>query len=305
MYLTTGYPTYLYSFEADGKAVVCPLAERSFAESIDIATPVGFSGFTSSGDIPAFRARWREFVQERGYVCGYLALNPLFENPLHYEETYASNSLYFLHLRLGTEFLLRRADRNRRREIRDWRRSGRSFTTDRQALSDFLVAHYPEFLRRVDGSPAAHFTEETLRELCTSSHVCVVGAVTGGEIVAAYAFASTRWVGDCLLNVAIPTGRRFSTALLWWGVEKLAADGVPCLNMGGGARPHDAVAQAKERFRPEVRSFRCLKQVYDREKYEALCRSAVVDPYRDSGYFPPYRSPSLVSSSGHMSGSTE
>jgi hypothetical protein len=34
-----------------------------------------------------------------------------------------------------------------------------------------------------------------------------------------------------------------------------------------------------------------LLQVYDRERFDVLCRAAGTDPFDRAGYFPPYRAP--------------
>ncbi|BDZ44148.1 hypothetical protein [Naasia aerilata] len=75
MALTTGYPTFLYAWSEGNARTVCAIAERGDEGEIDILTPYGFGGF--AGDA-GFEDDWSAFVRERGYVCGYLGLNPLF-----------------------------------------------------------------------------------------------------------------------------------------------------------------------------------------------------------------------------------
>ena len=85
MRLTTGYPTYLYCFENASVRIVCPIAERRSDEGIDIVTPYGFSGFAGTADCTDFPRYWREFVRERGYIAGYISLNPALENRSYYD----------------------------------------------------------------------------------------------------------------------------------------------------------------------------------------------------------------------------
>ncbi len=289
MHLTTGFTTYLYCFETDSARIVCPIAEREFAGYIDIVTPYGFSGFVGNGHCPEFSLRWRQFVKERGYVCGYIALNPVFATDayLNSNETYRSNTLYFLDLTRSIEELWSNLDRNRKRELKDLDKT--NFILNRNALTHFFVENYPEFLRRVQASPASYFTRETLTSLCNLNNIVIVGAGAVEKIQAVYIFAYTRYASDCLFNVAVPEGRHYATALLWWGVNYLKSKQIPLLNLGGGVRENDSIARSKERFGPIKLPFRALKQVYNREIYEELCHRRAVDPTDKTGYFPAYR----------------
>ena len=85
MYLTTGLKTYLYCFENEHGRIVCPISEREFRGYIDIVKPSGFSGFVGTGRIPGFSDHWRRSRQERGYVCGYIGLNPIHDYSDHFE----------------------------------------------------------------------------------------------------------------------------------------------------------------------------------------------------------------------------
>jgi hypothetical protein len=293
MQLTTGFRTYLYSFEMGSVRIVCPIAEREFDGYIDIVTPYGFSGFVGNHDCPQFPYHWRQFVQERGYICGYIALNPIFETSTYFDlnEAYRSNILYFLDLTFGIDKLFANLDRNRKRELKDFEKI--PFVLDRNALINFFLEAYPHFLRRVQASPATYFTTETLTSLFSLNNVTIVGAGTPHRIEAVYVFACTPYAGDCLFNVARPEGRHHATKLLWWGVNYLKSKGVPMLNLGGGVRENDSVAQSKERFGPIKLPFRALKQVYNHGIYEKLCRQRDVDAGERAGYFPGYRSPNL------------
>jgi hypothetical protein len=272
---------------------VCPIAEREFEGFIDIVTPYGFSGFVGNGNCLQFPLYWRSFVKERGYVCGYVALNPIFETSTYFnpKEACRSNTLYFLDLTLSIDKLFSNLHKNRKRGLKDFDKT--SFVFDRDTLMTFFLQTYPEFLRRVQAPPASYFTRETLNSLCSVNNVVIVGAGTGKRTEAVYIFAYTPYAGDCLFNVAIPEGRHHTTSLLWWGVNYLKSLGVPLLNLGGGVREDDSIARSKEFFGPIKLPFRALKQIYDRKIYEALCRRRGADPADKSGYFPAYRSPTV------------
>jgi hypothetical protein len=290
MHLTTGFRTYLYCFETENIRIVCPIAEREFDGYIDIVTPYGFSGFVGNNDCPQFPHHWRQFVQERGYICGYIALNPMLEMSACFDsnEIYHSNTLYFLDLTLGIDKLFANLHKNRKRALKDFDKT--SFVFERDTLMKFFLQTYPEFLRRVQAPPASYFTKETLTSLCGVNNVVIVGAATAEKIEAVYVFAYTPYAGDCLFNVATPEGRHHATKLLWWGVNYLKSIGVPLLNLGGGVRENDSIARSKEFFGPIKLPFRALKQIYDRKIYEALCRRRGADSADKIGYFPAYRS---------------
>ena len=119
MHLTTGFKTYLYCFETENVRILCPISERRLDGYTDIVTPYGFSGFTGNGDCPEFPGYWKEFVKRRAYICGYIALHPIFENSTYFDpdEAYQLNSLYFLDLTLSLDELFANLDRNRKRQL--------------------------------------------------------------------------------------------------------------------------------------------------------------------------------------------
>jgi hypothetical protein len=63
---------------------------------------------------------------------------------------------------------------------------------------------------------------------------------------------------------------------------------VEWLNLGGGIRPGDDLAEFKRRFGAVELPLASLRQVYRADAYEELCRAAGVTSER-AGWFPPYR----------------
>jgi hypothetical protein len=297
---TTGMATYLYCFEDGGLRIACPIAERTFEGYTDIVTPYGFSGFTGNGDYPRFKHYWDGFVRERGYVCGYIALNPLLENSTYFaaDEAFQSNSLYFLDLTLSEQEMLARVDRNRRRQLKDWEKTFSNLIFDKAILTDFFLDNYYDFIERVKATEASRFSRETLSSLCSLDNVFMVGAGGPERVEAVYIFAYTPHVGDALFNVALPEGRSATVTLLWCGVNHLRSMKVRALNLGGGVREGDTIAQAKRRFGSRRLPFTSLKQVYRPDVYEKLCRQVRADPADRSGYFPAYRTPGSRNGAG-------
>ena len=292
MHLTTGFKTYLYCFEAENLRVVCPLAERKFQGYIDIVTPYGFSGFVGDGDCSGFRQRFTDFVKRQGYVCGYIALNPILENTtcLAHWETFQHNSIYVLDLTLGYNELYANLSTNRKRQLRDRAEIVSHTVSERDGLINFFLSNYSEFFRAKHASSVYHFSEDTLSYLLNLNNVFLVGARGPEGVEAVSVFAYTPYVGDFLFNVSLPRGRHHSAALLWHGLTRLKALKVPLLNLGGGISENDGVARFKQRFGGKRLALRCLKQVYQPEVYVELCRRANVDDTNMAGYFPAYRS---------------
>jgi hypothetical protein len=296
VYLSSRLPTYLYCFEDGDVRVVCPLSERRYRGEADIVTPYGFGGFVGSADCPEFPAHWAEYAARAGYVCGYIGLHPLLRNESHYRPAAAQacNSVFVLDLRLPEERLVAGLDANRRRQIRAPLAAGDRIVWDAERLAAFFQAAYPEFVRRIGAAPVYHFAPETLALLCSLERVFLVGAEVEGRLEAVVVFGHTPAVGEYLFGVALPDGRRHAARLLWCGIERLRSLGVPLVNLGGGARPGDGIAEFKRRFGAREVPLTALREVYRPTAFRALCRAAGVDAGGD-GYFPPYHAPGLQS----------
>lgn len=292
MHLTTGFRTYLYCFETENVRIVCPIAEREFEGYIDIVTPYGFSGFVGTGECPDFPRYWREFVGERGYVCGYIGLNPILENKTYFDsnELYSYNSIYVLDLTLSRDELFSNLSKNRKRDLKQWEKTSGNLITDRNALKAFFLANYSEFFRRKRATSAYDFRKATLEFLFDLKNVFILGAGRSNRLEAATVFTYTSDIADALLHASLAEERQHSAALLWHGANYFKSMGIPLLNLGGGVRANDSLAWFKERFGGRKLSLRCLKQIYNPEIYATLCAQVGADPADRTGYFPAYRS---------------
>jgi len=291
MSLTTGYKTFLYVFEKDNVRIICPLAEREFKSYTDIVTPYGFSGFTGNGAHPDFLKYRDEFTKEKNYVCGYISQNPLFTKTeyFHAEDSYSNTNLYFLDLRQSLTELYDNLDTNRKRIIKNFRKAEAGFTYDKTALTEFFISNYYNFLKSINASEASYFKPETLEYICGLENVYMTGAVENDKIVSVYIFAHTEYSADCLFNVPLPEGRKYAPTLLWAGLKYYKSKKIPVMNLGGGLREDDSIAMSKERFGAYKLPFVNLKQVYNTNLYEKLCREVNTDPDDKKGYFPAYR----------------
>jgi hypothetical protein len=291
MYLTTGFPTYLYTIDIGDVRIVCPIAERTFAGYSDIVTPYGFSGFVGTGPCPAFPGAWNDFVKQKGYVCGYIGLSPIFQDVsyLPASDAYRHNDIYLLDLSLPQSQLYANMSPTRRYDLRHWQDDISRLTLVKSAGREFFLSNYHSFMQSRNASRAYEFSEATLSFLLDLPSVFIVAVRIAGSVEAVSVFSYTQDVGDYLFNVSLPEGRQFSALLIWHGANHLKSLGVPLLNLGGGVRADDGVSAFKRRFGGRRIPMQALKQIYRPQVYEELCRQANAAPHDNTGYFPAYR----------------
>lgn len=279
----------LYVAEGPGVRVVCPLIERPVGDRLDVATPYGFSGLAGTGPWPEFAEHWQRFAEERGYVAGYLAINALYGDDSYAdpETVTVANETYVIDLRDGIEGAHARLSTNRRRQLREWRPDLHEIDSDR--LASFFVEQYPLAMERKAAAARHRFSAATLAALCELSDTFLVGAVSDGAVESVSLFGYSPHAGDFLFNAALPGCEQHSAALIWSAVDRLVDLGVPWLNLGGGMRPGDALADFKARFGATRLPMRTVKAVYDRAAYDELCRRHGADPTDRGGFFPAYR----------------
>jgi hypothetical protein len=278
---------FLYVQEYQRVRLVCPLLERPVAGLVDVATPPGVSGFATSGELPDFPAAWLACAQQRGWVCGYIGLHPLYSRASCTRDAIPYHEIFVLDLDSPLDQLRARLDRNRRRELRTFADTAR-IVTDRERVSEFLHREYPGFAERTGVPPAQRFTAAGLQVLASWPQTLFVAAEDERGLAEAYVCCWTDYGAEAVLDVPSPGARRYTAALIWHCVTALHALGIPALSLGGGVRADDAIAHAKARFRARRLPLRALKQVYRPVEYAALCREAGVEPIAE-GYFPAYR----------------
>lgn len=293
---TTRLPTSLYVCRWSGGRIVCPLLERSFRGYVDVATPPGFPGPVGTAPFPNFAAEWMSFARRRGWVSGYIGLDPTLtdEALASSADAFHHNDIYVLDLSAGEARLASQLSRNRRRQLR--RHDELRLVFAREPIETFLVERLGPFWDARGASPASRLSEESIRLLCSAEGVRLVAAEIDGGIQAAAAFASTAWSAVSVMLVGTSTGRRLTFHLVWDAVCHYSTGSIAQLNLGGGVRPHDSVAEFKRRFGAKVVPLRALRQVYDEAVYRVLCKRTGHDPSDRSGYFPAYRQPGSVTS---------
>lgn len=290
MYLTTGLPTCLYCFEMDDIRIVCPFSEREFGGSLDIVKPFGFSGFVGTARCPEFPEHWKDFVRKKGYVCGYLGVNPLFDPIADFDddELFTYDSVHVLNLEQDMETLYANLSRTRRRELKKWEQEDAEFCSDRSALTTFFLEHFEEFMRSKAADGFYFLSPQSLSFLANLENIVLVGVQQEGRVVALQVNACTPYVAQGLFLISLPEGRNHTTAMIWSSIKHLKALGIPLFNLGGGA---GGVAEYKRLFGGVELPLHGLKQIYDPKRYAELCRIAGVEPSGASCYFPAYRRP--------------
>jgi hypothetical protein len=278
-----------------GHTACCVFSERDWHGTVDIYSPSGFSGFVTSGPVPGLREQWHQFVTDRRYVCGYFALHPMLaQRDIHVKLTKAKD-LYVLDLTKGISALRDGSDQNVRRSLRTWAKSRISFVEERGALTDFLLRNCNDFLSRKNACSTFRWTTGALKTVADDPNVLMVGAADSLGLCIVLTFARSAFGAEYHLNINVRDGRRYTVPLVFWGLERLAELKTPWLNLGGGIRPGDSIAKAKERYRPVRVPFYAAKEIYDVDRYTTLCREAgFEDVNSPDGYFPKYRIPSAA-----------
>jgi len=296
MHLTTGFPTYLYSFENDSARILCPIAERKYGNHVDIVTPFGYSGFIGNQPCSDFPNYWKDFVERKGYVCGYIGMNPFLKEESYYnfEDVNRYNSLYALDLTLSISELFSNLSRNRKRELRNWEQDFSTIITDKETLKGFFIDNYHACYRNRNASETYNFSQQTLNCLISSENVLLVGVRISGKIIAAKLCTFTADVADLLLNVSFLEGKQFNSLMTWYNVIYLKSIGVPILNMGGGLKEDDKYMLAKKNFGAKRFPLECLKQVYIPQVFNQLVREKYLDSNSSDAYFPPFHQPKLM-----------
>lgn len=285
--LTTRLPTYLWHLECEGVRVVCPFFERSWQGHVDIAKPFGFSGFVGTSTCPDLARLWRDFARERGYVCGYLGLDPIFQAPGRFDASEVSqyDSVHVIDLSASDEEMWSRLSHNRQYDFRNWQGTSSRIVTARKELAPFFVEQYRPYVERKGAQSHYLFERDTLEFLCGLDNVLMAGIGTTGEISAVMLFVHTAHMSEALLTAYLPGSPSFTGELIWFGAHALKKAGAKAMNVGGGSA---GIHEFKRSLGCIERPLHCLRQVYDADKYRRLCAAQGISD-SSGGYFPAYR----------------
>jgi len=283
---------------AAGARMLLPFFERTWSGATDIATIFGASGATIFPVSPAPVALWREFAKDQGWVAGYIQLSPTLDlSSLAVDhELGTSNAVFLLDLR-PTDWL-RSASDTIRQKIRKVSRCA-TLVEDRSLAAESLKRLYPASIQRVRARPHYHFATETLETWALDPESTVVAASIGESVQAVSLFLVGGEHAEYHLNASTEIGRELAAWLIWNATARLRERGVTTLNLGGGVTKGDGLYMFKRRFGGVPRDLKALRQVYDRAKYDELCRRVNASP--TARWFPAYRAaiPPAVATGEH------
>lgn len=286
--IDSGYRTFLFLFEKDGVKICCPLVERDFNGSIDIAKPFGISGFTGNGTHPDFYNTWLEFISNKGYLTCYSGIHPRFGKIEWFpkKSVYPHQSIQLLDIEPDVETILANMSKKRRQQFNNWNKTLDNLTVNRNDIVTFFLDHYHAFLDRKEAASYYYFSNKAMKAFINTEKTIAVGAIVNGELVSATLFGYTKYLADAIFNLSLPGKNYYSAELIWYAVLELKKRGVPLLNMGGGGR---GISDFKRRFGAYQLELFSLKEVYDDSEYMRLTDQSLESGQRHNGFFPAYR----------------
>jgi hypothetical protein len=159
---------------------------------------------------------------------------------------------------------------------------------DRNILVEALLRLWPASPWRRNATATYDFSQESLRRWALEPSTSILGAGREGQVEAVTLCLVAGRHAEYLFNVSTEPGRAWSAFLLREMMGSLCGQGIRWLNLGGGVRAEDGLAQFKQRFGASRRDVHSIRQVYDPATYRALCEAAGVVG-SPGGRFPPYR----------------
>jgi hypothetical protein len=288
VHIDTGHRTFLYLFEKDDVKICCPLMERDFNGSKDIAKPFGISGFTGNGTHPDFYRTWRSFIERKGYISGYLGIHPLYGKKDWFpaENIYPHNTVQVLDIRPEADTILANMSSGRRRQLSKWSEIRYNLTSNRYDIQHFFLNHYQDFLDSKQAASYYYFSDISMKSFFNAERSIIVGAVEDNKVVSAAFFGYTDFLADYLFIFSLPNKNYHTAHLIWYSILELKEIGVPLLNLGGGGQ---GISEFKRRFGAYERPMFSVKEVYEETTYTQLIGNKSADVRNHEGYFPLYR----------------
>lgn len=287
--LSTGIDVRLLVCESARFRLACPLAMRAYAGETDVFTPPGFSGFAVSGEVDGFDQLWQGVGRNFGWVCAYVQAHPALPDPCPPAEVADARVAYVLDLSQPPSELLARMSQSRRRQLRRPLPPLSDIRIVKVGAAAFLSRESPAFFSARNAAKLMHLCPEAWDTLLDSPQTVAVAARIDGEIQAVSLFGLADGVADYLYNVSTSQGQDWSANLIWEAIPALQAAGARSLNLGGGIRADDAIAEFKRRFGPAELPIRPLRTIFDPQRYRQLVSASRVPT--DTAFFPAYHLP--------------
>lgn len=286
----TGIVPKLAVVQSGNTRMLVPFFERLWRGHVDIATVLGLSGASLRPPNTSPLRLWHEYASAQDWVAGYIQLDPFSgdprpEGPDPLGQWVSHNAVFIADLR--KEDFLGEASRTIRRKVAEGERSGARLCTDQASLAARLEVLYPLAMERF-GNPSHYcFPKRTLERWSTDPAAFLVGAEQEGQIESVWHYFTAGEYAEGLITASTEQGRRLGPWAIFHSFHLLRARGVFTVNVGGGVRPHDNLYRYKEWWGWRPMPLVGLCQIYDPERYRALCEEAEMGETND--YFPAYR----------------
>lgn len=281
---------------ARGEArLVIPFFERTHAGRTDICTWLSVSGAWARPPLAPLIAAWDAHARGQGWVASYIQVEPS-SDVATLPQAVPGNEVFLLDLaaRPPREGF----SRNVERHLRAAELLGAQLVEDRDALAEAFARLYPAAMATAGATRAYDLPATTLLALARSPDCRILGAALQDRIELVLLFPASARRAENFLVAAGPGGRNPVTAWLYWQMlERLRAIGIAEINLGGGVRRGDGIAEFKRRLGGVLRPLHALRMVHDETGYAALCAAVGAD--RRTAWFPAYRDPALATERFH------
>ena len=274
---------------AAGGRMLLPFFERHWRGTTDIATIAGISGASIVPSTAAPLRLWSDYAAGQGWVAGYirLAITVDLDDTAIAGQLVTNNVMLVLDLRGEPDAAS--FSRTIRRKIRGAAERNAVLVDDRPRLAEALQRLYPRTMQRVGAAPEFAYSAETIERWAFDPTSELLGAAVAGSIEAVYLFVAAGAHAESHMLGCTDAGRDLTAWLIWHGLRRLRDRGVRYVNLTGGMRPEDGIYRFKQGFNPSPVPKRAVHQIYDRARYDELCRQAGVSP--GGNWFPAYRRP--------------
>lgn len=271
----------------DGSSAVV-LLERRYEAWIDVTTPYGFAGPAGVVAEGEFLEGLLRYASKKKWVAGYLALHPQFCSWERFPFASPARTVFVVDLAKSESELWHRLEGKSVRSDTALA-AGWTLEDDRAALASDFPALYRSTCERVGAAPVYRFSDETLSLYSKMEGFLWLGARdTAGRVVSIAGFGASAWGAEYFFQASTTEGRRATGALLWEGMLRLKALGLPWVNLGGGSVEGDGLEKFKSRFGGERLTAGRWTRVFDDKAYGAACSRRGI---RDRNYFPVYQAP--------------
>lgn len=234
-----------------------------------------------------FASHWQEIGKRQGWVCAYIQEHPLLDSPFEPTARDAPiRAAYVLDISQPASSLLARMSQSRRRRLKENVIPGSGISPDMSAVLSFLERQATSFFEARSAEQLTIPASEGWAEIVSSPDVVSIEARLDGQIVAVSLFGGSGEIADYLYNISTQAGQRFSAHLIWRAIPVLRELGFCKLNLGGGIRANDSIAEFKRRFGPDEVTIVTHRSIFDSATYNALAKKS--HAVRGDSYFPVY-----------------